>query len=325
MAKIPPSNFLMPGRGVSLNGVFYTRRTRKGFSVVKWPRKQPTPATALQADRQKLIALAARVTTYMTPQEQDFARKVAAVTKLLPRDFLMLALFQRIGTFIGRDGKKRYSVAAMQDVSDLLDALWQLKGGILVRDETWWTGLPAGVSGDLLQMGPDGLPIWSPAAGGGSGAGEFMAAFALRPQSAPATIGAGNFICNPIFPADDVTLSGINVMVAATGSGRKLVGGLYSDVAGTMTGGTLLAKSAGQVATTGLNQLTFQTPVDLNKNTFYWFGLAVYDGSGNLQTYTSDLTRNSYMYFAQSSASLPSTAPTSTPGTGATQFTWWAF
>lgn len=170
MVKLPPDSAMFPGRGVALKGLFYTRQGRKGPVLVRWPRRQPTPRNALEADRRKLIAVAARVTTYMTPQEQAFSRQVSAVTKLLPRDFLMLALFTRIGVFIGRDGTKRYSMAAMQDVSDLLDALGQLEGMVLYRTAQWWTALPPGLPTMVLTIGDDGLPSWVfPSGGGGAG------------------------------------------------------------------------------------------------------------------------------------------------------------
>lgn len=325
MAKLPPENFTFPGRGVSLKGSFYTRRTKKGFTVVRWPRRQPTPATALQADRQKLIALAARVTAYMTPQEQAFARKVADATKLLPRDFLMLALFGRIGTFIGKDGKKRYSLAAMQDVSQILDALGQVKGDLLYRGVTWWDRLPIGDIGELLTVGPDGLPIWEVPPPPPSSGEPFMAPLLLKPTASAVTFATGAFAAYPIMASQDVVMTGVRLPVRATGTSKQIVAGLYEDVAGSLSGGTLVASTAATAPALGTQTLPFQSPVTLTALRYYYLGLINIGGSGNFQLTPQEITRNSTMFFTHSTTSLPATAPTATVDSGATQYTWWGY
>jgi hypothetical protein len=323
--KIPPESVMFPGRGVSLKGSFYTRRINGQLFISKWPRKQPTPRTANEADKRHLLLCAALSTKYMSSQEQDFSRKVAKVTKLASRDFLMLALFGRLGTFVRRDGTKVFSMAAMQNVSDLLDALGQLQGMILFKGDPWWEGLAIGLEGEVLQVGPDGYPIWSPGGTGLEGAGPMFAPPVFSPPGGAATYNPGFMVGLPIMPGDDLTVHGIKIWITALGSGRTIQAALYSDNAYNMTGGTLLASTAGLTPALGVNQLDFAVPAALNKNTFYWLCFNVTGGSGNLQLLNMDFPRNNYMYFTQGSTSLPSTAPTCTPGTGGYQFNWWAF
>lgn len=325
MVKIPPGNFLIPHRGVSIRGQFYSRIVRGQVVYSKWPRRQPTPRTPKEADNRKLLEVATIATKYMSAQEQAFAADMAKRAKLLPRDFLMLALFGRLGVFVGRNGVKRYSMYAVQNVSEMLDALWQLKGGILVRGKDWWTGLPPGLPNEVLQMGPDGLPIWSPGGGGGGAGAWFMQPPIFSPPAGAATVGAGAMIGIPFATGDDVELKGLKAWITATGTGRTIQAAIYSDNAYTLSGGTKLGESAGQNPVLQVNQLDFIAPVPLLKDTLYWMCLCVTGGSGNVQFLNMDFPRNNYMYFTQSNTSLPTTAPTATPGVSGYQFNWWAF
>lgn len=167
--KIPPESSLWPGRGISLKGQFYTREMNGRLFASKWPKSQKAPRNAREADTRRLFKIAANVSTMMSAQEQAFARRLANESKLLPRDFLMIALFNRIGVVVLRNGRKIYGMPAIQDVSAMLDALWQTKGGILYRDTTLWAGLEAGDPGFVLTMGDDAVPVWAEAPSGGGG------------------------------------------------------------------------------------------------------------------------------------------------------------
>lgn len=315
---------MFPGRGVSLRGLGYSRWIKGQLYWSKWPRSQKAPRTAREKDTRDLFAVASRVTLYMSAAEQAFARDLAKESKLLPRDFLMIALFNRVGTIVRRDGSKVFSVPAMQDVSGLLDALWQLKGGILIRDETWWTGLPAGQPFDVLRMSPEGLPEWASGGGGDGGGVPFMQPPLLKPTAAGATINPGFFNGLPIWPTSATVLTGLDFYATAAGAGRQVVAGVYQGSGLTMSGTTLMGQSTAQAVVTGKNHVPFTAPVNLAADQFAWLGILVISGSGNVQLMTADVTRNSYMFFSHASPALPGTAPASTAGTGATQFTWWA-
>lgn len=323
MVKIPPESSTFPGRGVSIKGVFYTRKTRKGVAIVRWPRQRPTPATAGEADSRKLIALAARVTTYMTPQEQDFARQVSNVTKLLPRDFLMLALFQRIGTFVGRDGKKRYSVAAMQDVSELLDALGQIEGMILYRDGTWWTGLAIGEANQVLSVSDEGLPAWIDLVQGSNGLEAFTMP-PITPTLNTGLFGTGAFAGRSTYLPAGTVVNGVRVWCQNPNGPHTIGAALYAADGSTldMGGGVKLAESPTAALALGLNSLPFTSQWTAPVSAFYWFGIGI-TGTGNSYFGAGDFARNNE-YFTGVSFPLPNPAP-STTASSSVNTNWWLY
>lgn len=325
MAKIPPGSSHFPGRGVSLRGNFYTIVVGDQVIVKKWPIRQPTPRTKAEGDNRTLLAKAARFTAYMSAGSQEFARQLAQESKLLPRDFLLIALFNRIGYVVFKDGRKVFSMVAVQDVSNLLDAIGQVPGDLLLRGTDWWERLPAGAVGASLIIGLDGRPLWVPAGPAPSSGQLFMSAPFLNPNGGGATIGAGTFIGLPILPSADTVLTGLKIVGTAAGSGRKLTAGIYQPSAAALNGATLKQSSAIISAVAGLNTLPFAAPFTALKDTFYFIGIAVTAGSGNFQAMLSDLTRNSYTFFTNTTGVLPATAPAGTNGTGATQFNWWGY
>lgn len=172
MAKTPLGGSFGPRRGVSIRGRFYTVDTPNGVVIKRWPRPQPTPRTQAEADNRKLLAQAARATAYMSSGSQEFAREIAKRSRLLPRDMLLIALFNRLGYVIFPDGRKVFSMVAMQDVSALLDALGQTEGDLLVRGEDWWIRIPKGDPDTYLHIADDGSFEWATVGGGGGGSGS---------------------------------------------------------------------------------------------------------------------------------------------------------
>jgi hypothetical protein len=60
---------------------------------------------------------------------------------------------------------KEYRTPTRAGVSESLDALGDIVGGILVRGPEGWYVLPPGNPGDVLtSQGPDLLPAWLPPA-----------------------------------------------------------------------------------------------------------------------------------------------------------------
>jgi len=147
----------------------------------------------------------------------------------------------------------------------------------------------------------------------------------FSPPGGSGTFNPGFMVGLPIMPGDDYEMSGVKTWITQLGTSRVIQAALYSDNAYTMQGGTLLGSTAGLTPVLGVNQMDFAAPVALTKNTLYWMCFNVTGGSGNLRQLNMDFPRNNYMYFTQSNTTLPSTAPTCTPGTGGYQFNWWAF
>ncbi len=140
MAKIPGDIF-HPRRGSGLRGSHYVYEGRAGTVVARWPRKRGAAKSPAQAQAQTDFAAACWIIKNMDALAQELSTAVAAGAPLLPRDVLMWQLFNKAFYFVMPDGRKVFSMAAMQDVSLLLDALAQLKGDLLTRGDDWWQPL----------------------------------------------------------------------------------------------------------------------------------------------------------------------------------------
>lgn len=275
MAKIPPDAYALPARGTALRGLAYTQ-VRNGRMVwVRWPRKRPTAGSPENQTRRDNIALAARVSIYMDVHQQMFARKVSERGPLQPRDLLMAALFRRIGTVVTREGRKIYSMAAMQDVSDLLDSIGQVEGTILYRGPTWWMALAPGVPDQVLTVDADGSPAWMPSQGGGGGGRQGYAnTWGTTSGSAGASKGAF------ITPMLDTTVHSIMGRVAMANGGQYRWG-IY-EVDGSRAITQILAQTS--IVTSLANQSTnlyqdLPAPVVLNAGQEYALLMSRSDGT----------------------------------------------
>jgi hypothetical protein len=158
--RLPPNSFLVPGRGAGIKGLGVWQWRNGSLYFSRWPRKQPTARTPAEAFNRETLYFSTQIVKIMDSYQIDFSRWLASQSQLAAQDFLYIALFGRIGHMVRRDGKVVYSMAAMQDVSKTLDAIWQLKGGLLMRGDPWWEGLPAGLDGQVLTMQDNGLFAW---------------------------------------------------------------------------------------------------------------------------------------------------------------------
>lgn len=169
MVKLPPGLIFHTPRTPSFKGRWYVRDFRGGWVLAAWPRRQPTPANARVKEQQDRFRLVNQATLYMDAHQQQFARDIAAVTQLAPRDLLVMALYGR-GWYISTlDGRKLISMAARNSISEVLDAIAQTPGSVMFRGEDWWSPLDPGTEGFVLTMGADGHPAWAPGGGGGGG------------------------------------------------------------------------------------------------------------------------------------------------------------
>lgn len=205
MAKLPPANLLIPPRGASLRGAYYTTLTPHGLTIRSWPKPQPRPRTERERVARDNIATATRVSIYIDALFQEFSRELSKRTTLLPRDMLIIGLFGRVGVVTHKSGTKVFSMAAVQDVSDLLDAIAQLKGDIIFRGSNWWQRLPAGQPGQVLAVSGDGTPEWIDGGGGGGSGwtnlavlstslGAFWSASDIHPPIAPISVVPGDYV-----------------------------------------------------------------------------------------------------------------------------------
>lgn len=150
----------------SLKGQYVVRRVRGQLVIQKWPRKRGPPTNPTTIDQVEKFREAGRAAKRVNPAEQTFMYQITKGSINLPRDLLYMQFYGR-GIWISLpDGRRYYSMASVQDVSTLLDALGFAEGDILVRTEDGWRALEPGPVGyALTSQGPGSTPIWSPGAG----------------------------------------------------------------------------------------------------------------------------------------------------------------
>lgn len=282
MVKLPPGSFMIPFRGAALRGQFYTREVNGRLYAARWPRSQKTARTAREADNRQLLKLAASITKYMSPQEQQFSRELAKATKLSARDLLMISLFNRIGVVVLRDGRKIFTMASIQDVSAILDALGQTPGDLLVRGDPFWTNIPKGANGTFLSINEDGDFEWVEVGGGGgggyftgmTGAPDFTGG---NTTSAFATKG---FIATA---RTNLSITAMGWFVDQAGSGDTYRGVVADANPSTGVIGSTInltpTHSSGSTDPRAI-RTAFSTPVTLTAGQAYFFGLQVTSGSG---------------------------------------------
>jgi len=147
--------------------------------VRKWPAKYGKPRSALQAWWVDWFKQANLLAKYADPMSQARAIEMTKGSGMYPRDVLLKAMRGRLYFWSTPDGWKWYSVAAIQDVSDSLDALAQVVGSVLVRATDRWRSVVPGAIGQVLTyQGAAAAPIW---AGAGGGAGVEQAELAGSP------------------------------------------------------------------------------------------------------------------------------------------------
>lgn len=307
MGKIPGDIFT-PVRGAGLKGSHITKTVRGQEVVTRWPRPRGRAKTSKQQQLQDDFAAATVIMKVMDSMIQWFALEVSKVGPLMPRDILMWQLYGRPYTFIMPDGRKVYPVAAMQDASELLDSIYQLPSGILVRGATLWQGLPVGDPGLVLTIQPDLSLGWSP----GSvpvNPQAFLQVPPIRADIGSSGFGANAFAGRPALPTSDTTCNGIRLWVTNPGSGNQILGGLYEadPTNHSLSGATLIAQSTAQTLVAGLNDMAFGSPQLMHVNTWYFYGFAILgSGTVNFAPAPGGLAGS---YFGQSTSTLPNPQP----------------
>lgn len=170
MAKLPPDNWLMPGRGVRQRKRWYTA-TRRGVTYASsTPHRISGSYTPAELERQKVFKGASVNVAYMSTSQQLTARLLAERSTFAVRDYLTRCIFARMFRVPRPDGKVYYAMVARNDVSQLLEPLGQTKGDMLWRGENWWQSIPWGSLGQVLTIvNEDEPPEWREPQVGGDG------------------------------------------------------------------------------------------------------------------------------------------------------------
>lgn len=145
----------------------YYRYWRGKLVVSAWPQKLQKEPSPRQAAARQLMKEAADAAKHVDPQQVELSYFWSNGTQALPRDLLFQSFYGRLGFIIDTPERKIYPMAALQDVSAVLDALGLNDGDMLYRADKYWTALPIGLEGQVLKVNADGLPEWQPDGGGG--------------------------------------------------------------------------------------------------------------------------------------------------------------
>jgi len=314
---------MIPFRGAALRGSFYTREVNGRLYVARWPRTQKTARTSREADNRRLLALAASITKYMSAQEQQFARELAAATKLSARDLLMISLFNRLGVVVLRDGRKIYTMASIQDVSAILDALGQTPGDVLYRGETWWGSLPIGEAHQVLTVTDDGLLAWTDNLAPTTGLEAFQMPH-LTPTLTTGLFGTGAFAGRSTWLPAGTVCNGVRVGVKTLNGAHTIRAGLYAaDPTNLdMGGGALVAESASTALALGIMSLPFSAAYTVPADGWFWFGVGI-TGTGNPNLMAGDYARANE-FFAGVTFPLNNPAPATTASSSVNSF-WWLY
>jgi hypothetical protein len=204
MAKLPPQN--PPIRRPALRGRFVVRTWRGKTIVQAWPKPRGENLSPKQKEAVAWFREAAFAAKLSAAPIQNLSREMAKGTQFLPRDLLYKNFAGRLFHLIDTNGRKIYSMAAMQDVSEILDILGQEPGMILVRGEQWWTALPPGPDGSVLAV-IGGQPVWLE--GGGGGSGGYFNGMTLPSQTPAASTSSWSTKGNLIIPRQTVEITAL--------------------------------------------------------------------------------------------------------------------
>lgn len=160
MAVFKPGPY-PPGRQPSFRGVLMQDAVRGQLRVRVWPGPAKKRKTQQQKDLEYAFREANKTAKQWPPDQQVDYREAVAGTALLPRDLILMTIYGNALAIKMQDGKVLYSMVSRAKVSESLDILSQQPGSILARGETYWAEIPAGDEGQILVMGPDGLPSWA--------------------------------------------------------------------------------------------------------------------------------------------------------------------
>lgn len=287
----------------SLRGAFYLANHRGQLVMKAWPKKRPGPMSERQQAASDKFAEAALATKFMTGTAQEMARVLSKGTNGLPRDYLMMCLYGRLGWVVNINGRNLFAMASMQQVSLILDSIGQTSGDMLLRDAKYWRALSAGAISDVLTVLPDGSIGWAPAASSG-GLPPKLGATHFDPLTG-ATFSANFWGGVSVMGLGSQTINAVEFWAKAASGAAQMIPTIYAD-GGNKPGALIQQGPAVVGATAGLNRLPLNAAVNFTAGTLYWVGMQVTLGAIQMAQ-TSAQPKSAYF---SSSGSIPNPAPT---------------
>lgn len=129
-----------------------------------WPRHKPRRKTKEFHDSVAIFDAWAAAYALISPEIKRQVREAAEGTQWLARDIHTVIMAGTMWSLTLPDGRKIFPMSAQINVSEALDALGNLPGGILVRQGEMWVFLPPGQPGQVLTIDVTGLPVWADSA-----------------------------------------------------------------------------------------------------------------------------------------------------------------
>ena len=259
--------------GASLKGQFYQYQRHGKWVTAKWPKKRGKPKSAAQSQAQKDFAAVCRAIKLTAAEVQMYARANAAGTPMLPRDAMMAALYGNGPTIRTYSGKVIKPMANAYLASTVLDAIGWAKGDMLVRKDDRWEVLAPGLPGYVLQTnGPNELPTWVEPSGGGGSVGRvwFTGTIVNYTRQAPT-------FAFDVRPSIDMRL--YRVYVAAQFARTYTIRAEVWERNGLLFGAKIAHSLpiSRALAVREVAALTFQTPVNMQRDKDYFIVITGYD------------------------------------------------
>ena len=149
------------GPPVRSRGNYSIRETKWGSVVCKWPRPRSGKYVPANAYKQGEFSLAAQWASNPSDMDLVTATELARGTAMVPRDFIMGAIY---GTHLQpytEDGVPWTSYRSVTVNGQLvLDQVTDNVGEMMWRADVGWIGIPVGSNGQIL-INQSGTPAWA--------------------------------------------------------------------------------------------------------------------------------------------------------------------
>jgi len=136
--------------------------------VRAWPRPRGANQAPSVVRNQMLFRNYSWAIKYLAPEMMTQIYDARQGMPLLPRDVAMMMLSGTLLWFSTPNGKAIYSMAALQAVSQSLDAIGQIQGSVLVRGEQYWEAVPYSPGGQPWWFSPPDMTSWTFLSGDGT-------------------------------------------------------------------------------------------------------------------------------------------------------------
>lgn len=236
-------------RNPAVGKAFYIRELRGQLIMCKWPRRRGRPRHPTTIAQNEKFYQANWATKFIPAAIQQAHRQIVEGTNLLPRDLLIAAMYGRGFDFVIPGHRRRYPIAAIQDLSATLDILGALPGDIIARGPELWVKVrPTQAGQSLISQSAGQPPVYQTI---GSQAGLWVQ---IEDVTLPADLGL-NVLHNVAIPANVKEVRAI-VMFTPNATGVSLATRLNNDAGANYFYSQMATDSAGALQSA---KLTAQT------------------------------------------------------------------